>query len=111
MTTYVKHYYATVFALTLALSPALLAQSPPDFSGVYYPVQQGRGGGRAGGAPPAGAQRQGPPPKPTISAPISDGSLGRSPNAPSLTPEYMAKWQAISKSRIAGSSEYDNTAK
>ena len=61
MTTYVKHYYATVFALTLALSPALLAQSPPDFSGVYYPVQQGRGGGRAGGAPPAGAQRQGPP--------------------------------------------------
>ena len=28
-----------------------------------------------------------------------------------LTPEYMAKWQMISKSRIAGSAEYDYSAK
>src|SRR5258708_39870099 len=91
-------------------APAAQAQTgPPDFSGVYYPLSPfGRAGaGRAGG-PPAG-QRQGPPPRPTVSAPLSDGSQGRSPDAPLLTPEYMAKWQMISKSRIAGSYEYDYT--
>jgi hypothetical protein len=109
MTIYSKSCYAILLTLCFGITSAAFAQSPPDFSGVYYPIQQGRGGGRAGGAPPA--QRQGPPPKPTISAPLSDGSQGRSPNAPPLTPEYMAKWQTISKSRIAGSSEYDNSAK
>ena len=85
--------------------------STPDFSGVYYPLSPfGRAGGGRVGAPPA-AQRQGPPPTPTSSAPLSDGSRGRSPDAPSLTPEYMTKWQMISKSRIAGSYEYDYTAK
>jgi hypothetical protein len=86
--------------------------TPPDFSGVYYPLNpfgQFRGGPAAGGPPPA--PRQGPPPRPTASAPLSDGSRGRAPDAPSLTPEYMAKWQLISKTRIAGSSEYDLTAK
>jgi hypothetical protein len=109
-------------ALSALLSSAAFAQgsasassggkaSPPDFSGVYYPVNPfGNLSGR-GGATQAGGQRQGPPPRPTQSAPLSDGSQGRSPNAPSLTPEYMAKWQMISKSRIAGSSEYDYTAK
>ena len=91
--------------------PALAQRSPsattPDFSGVYYPVQQGRGGGRgqrAGG--PAGT-----PGRPTQSAPVSDGSQGRSPDAPALTPEYMAKWEVIRKSRMSGSYEYDNNAK
>jgi hypothetical protein len=108
----VESFFATLFALSCAVTPMLFAQAPPDFSGVYYPIQQGRGGGGRAGGPPAGAaQRQGPPPKPTSSAPLSDGSQGRSPDAPSLTPEYMAKWQVISKSRIAGSSEYDNSAK
>jgi len=86
----------------------------PDFSGVYYPVQQGRGGGagRAGGAaPPAAAQRGGAPARPTTSAPLSDGSQGRAPDAPSLTPEYMAKWEMMRKSRMSGSYEFDNTAK
>src|SRR5579885_560206 len=89
--------------------PALLygqtASSHPDFSGVYYPLNPfGRGGlgGRAGGPP-----RKGPPPRPTQSAPIADGSQGRAPGAPSLTPEYLAKWEVIRKSRMAGSSEYD----
>jgi len=58
----------------LVLSAPLGAQggpaagtAPPDFSGVYYPVQQGRGGqGQRAGAPPAGAQRGGPPPRPTL---------------------------------------------
>jgi hypothetical protein len=116
-----------IWMLGLAIASAAQAQnaapanptnpsSIPDFSGVYYPLSPfGRaGGGRAGvpqgGRLPAG-QRQGPPPRPTASAPLSDGSQGRSPDAPSLTPEYMAKWQMISKSRIAGSYEYDYTAK
>jgi hypothetical protein len=86
--------------------------APPDFSGVYYPVQQGRGGGgQRAGAPPAGAARSGPPPRPTTSAPISDGRQGRSADAPSLTPEYMAKWEMMRKSRMAGSYEFDNNAK
>ena len=85
--------------------------TPPDFSGVYYPVQAGRGGGRGPAAPAAGAQRGTPPPRPTTSAPLSDGSRGRAPDAPALKPEYMAKWEMISKSRIAGSYEFDNNAK
>ena len=92
-------------------SMALFAQTPPDFSGVYYPIAPfGRGGG-VGAAPSTAVPRQGPPPRPTASAPLSDGSQGRAPNAPSLTPEYMEKWKVISKSRIAGSSEYDYSAK
>jgi hypothetical protein len=100
-------------------APAAAAQggataSPPDFSGVYYPVQQGRGG-RPGGAgqagPPPGQRAGGPPPRPTQSAPVSDGRDGRSPDAPSLTPDYLARWETIRKSRMAGSYEFDNNAK
>jgi hypothetical protein len=85
----------------------------PDFSGVYYPVQQGRGGQptTAAATPSAGAQRGGPPPRPTTSAPVSDGSQGRAPDAPSLTPEYIAKWEMMRKSRMSGSYEFDNNAK
>jgi hypothetical protein len=87
--------------------------SVPDFSGVYYPVQQGRGGQppAAAGTPPAGAQRGGPPPRPATSAPVSDGSQGRAPDAPLLTPEYMAKWEMMRKSRMSGSYEFDNNAR
>src|SRR5262245_27388733 len=90
------------------------AASAPDLSGVYYPLQQGRGG-RPGGArqagPPPGPRAGGPPPRPTQSAPVSDGRDGRSPDAPSLTPEYLARWETIRKSRMAGSYEFDNSAK
>src|ERR1041385_9158763 len=92
----------------------LWAQSTPDFSGVYYPINPfgaaalGRGAGKQ---PDAKGQQKGPPPRPTQSAPLADGSQGRAADAPSLTPEYMAKWEIIRKSRMAGSSEYDNTAK
>jgi hypothetical protein len=104
-----------LFSLTawvgLSMPTLLRAQAPPDFSGVYNPIAPfGRfTGGPAAGA--AAAQRQSPPPRPTASAPLSDGSQGRAPDAPSLTAEYMAKWEVIRKSRIAGSYEYDNTAK
>jgi hypothetical protein len=116
---------AAVIALAIAGAPAADAQSaasavsPPDFSGVYYPVQGGRGGQQAAtpgaqaagrGAPPAG-QRGAAPPRPTQSAPLSDGSQGRSPDAPALTPEYLAKWEMMRKSRMSGSYEFDNNAK
>src|ERR1700761_4105390 len=98
----------TSLLLTLSIPVALCAQTPPDFSGVYYPIAPF--GRFAGGLKP-GAQQQGPPPRPTASAPLADGSKGRTPDEPSLTPPYMAKWQMISKTRIAGSSEYDPVAK
>jgi hypothetical protein len=86
----------------LILSAGLMnAQAPPDFSGVYYPLNPF----------PTAARPAGPNARPTASAPLSDGSRGRAAGAPALTPEYMAKWQVISKSRMAGSSEYDYSAK
>ena len=91
---------------------ALYAQGTPDFSGVYYPFQAGRGGGaRGAAAPPAAARQGGAPARPTTSAPVSDGSQGRSPDAPSLTPEYLARWEMMRKSRMSGSYEFDNNAK
>src|SRR5579864_4072655 len=101
-------------ALMLCLIPAALyAQTPPDFSGVYYPINPFGAAAvpRAPAAAKEAGKQKGPPPRPTQSAPLADGSQGRSPDAPSLTPEYMAKWEMIRKSRMAGSSEYDNTAK
>ena len=98
------------FVSMLCLIPAALyAQTPPDFSGVYYPINPF--GANAVPRPPAAAKQKGPPPRPTQSAPLADGSEGRTPGEPSLTPEYMAKWEVIRKSRMAGSSEYDNSAK
>jgi hypothetical protein len=110
----------TLFSL-IAFNAALLAQSnsaPPDFSGVYYPAQQGRGGGGgAAAAAPGGGQRaaapagqRATPPPPTRSAPTGDLSNGRSATAPSLTPDYLAKWEIIRKSRMSGSYEYDPIA-
>ena len=107
-----------LFLAALAIGPVAAqnaSATPPDFSGVYYPYNPGRAGGagRAGSPPaaaPAGAQR-GNPPRPTQSAPLSDGSQGRSADAPKLTPEYLAKWELMRKSRISGSYEYDNNAR
>ena len=109
---------AVASGLTWVASPAhgqvgrsATSAAPPDFSGVYYPIQEGRGRGAGpaaarGGTPPAGAQ-----PRPTQGAPVGDLSQGRAPNAPQLTPDYLAKWEVIRKSRMAGSYEYDNSAK
>src|SRR5204863_884615 len=100
-----------VCAMSLA-SVSLQAQSLPDFSGVYRPINAfgAPPGPRAGGPPPTPAPGQ-PLAPPTRTAPLSDGSRGRAPNAPKLTPEYLAKWQAISKARVAGDSSSDNTLK
>jgi hypothetical protein len=75
----------------------------PDFSGVYFPYTPG--------APAAAAAPSNEPlPPPTRTGPTSDGSQGRRPNDPKLTPEYLAQWEVIAASRIAGSYEYDNIA-
>src|SRR4029079_18384913 len=97
---------------------AFAQTNPPDFSGVYYPFQQGRGGGPAAAAPAGGqrgtpapaGQRATPPPAPTRSAPTGDLSNGRAATAPLLTPEYMAKWEISRKARMSGSYEYDPIA-
>jgi hypothetical protein len=81
---------------------AATASGRPNFAGVYYPFQPG-----AAAPPPRPA---GPLPPPTRSAPTSDGSQGRGPNAPKLTPEYLEKWNAIAASRISGSYDTDNVA-
>jgi hypothetical protein len=92
-------------AAAAAPTPAASAGARPSFAGVYYPAQAG-----GAGQPPA-ARRPGEPlPPPTRSAPTSDGSQGRSPEAPKLTPEYLAKWNVMAASKISGSYEYDNTA-
>jgi len=49
-------------------------------------------------------------PPPTRSSPTADGSQGRGPDAPKLTPAYLAKWNEIAKSRISGSYATDNVA-
>jgi len=86
--------------------------SPPDFTGVYSPIDpfgQTRGG-RAAVPPPAaspsaaGTRGAVPPPRPVL---VLDGREGRPENAPKLTPEYLAKWEVIRKSRMAGSPEFD----
>ena len=100
---------ATVFALAslhCSTTAVLRAQtaSPPDFSGVYFSIQPGFMAGR-----PVIANGQ--QTRPTQGSPKGDGSQGRSADVPSLTPEFMAKWEVIRKTRVAGSSEYDNFAK
>ena len=104
----------SIVAVIVVSATHAQTQSPPDFSGVYRPINAfgaagGGRGARAGGAPPPAPGQ--PLPPPTRTAPLSDGSQGRAPTAPQLTPQYLAKWQAMSKSRVAGSSESDNTAK
>jgi hypothetical protein len=87
-----------------AASTTPVAGSRPNFAGVYYSAQEG-------GAAPPPARRPGQPlPPPTRSSPTADGSQGRGPDAPKLTPEYLAKWNAVAKSRISGSYATDNVA-
>jgi hypothetical protein len=85
-------------------SPAATG-AKPSFAGVYYSAQE------AGpGAAPAPRRPSEPLPPPTRSSPTSDGSQGRGPDAPKLTPAYLAKWNVLAASRISGSYEYDNVA-
>lgn len=76
----------------------------PNFAGVYYPFNPNAP------AQPTQRRQAGPLPPPTRTGPISDGSLGRRPNDPKLTPEYLAQWEVIAASRTRGSYEFDNIA-
>ena len=79
---------ASLFAIGVPPVRAQAPATPPDLSGVYYPFQPPAGGagrGRRAGGPRA-AGRQDAPPLPTRSAPLEDGSAGRAPTAPKLTP-------------------------
>ena len=110
-------------ALLAAAGAMASAQAPsasPDFTGVYYPINPfgppagARAGGGSPAAPAAAApapRGRGPLPPPTRSAPTSDGRNGRTPDQPKLTPEYLAKWEVMRKSRMAGSYEYDPIAR
>jgi hypothetical protein len=89
------------------------ATSKPDFTGVYAPIDPfGQARARAAASAPAatvpptaGANSGGvPPPRPVL---VLDGREGRPADAPKLTPEYLAKWEVIRKSRMAGSPEFD----
>jgi hypothetical protein len=73
--------------------------SPPDFTGVYYPFDPN--------APPAAARGAGTPPRPVA---VIDGRAGRPATAAKLAPEYLAKWEVMRQSRMAGSSETDPNA-
>ena len=87
--------------------------APPDFSGVYYPVQQGRGGRDAEGRRAAGwrtARRTAAAARRRPRRSRTARRAGRRTRR-SLTPEYLAKWEMMRKSRIAGSYEFDNNAK
>ncbi|HUQ52756.1 MAG TPA: DUF6152 family protein [Gammaproteobacteria bacterium] len=88
-----------------AAAPVAAAGSRPSFAGVYYPA-----GGEGGPAQAAARPANQPLPPPTRSSPTADGSQGRGPDAPKLTPPYLAKWNVLAKSRISGSYEYDNIA-
>ena len=76
----------------------------PDFTGVYYTFNPNS-------APPAAAGARGnaaASPRPVA---VIDGRDGRPATAPKLTPEYMAKWEVLRKSRMSGSSEFDPNAR
>jgi hypothetical protein len=97
----VPTFAAIIIAGVISLSPAANAQAPrggsaavPDFSGVYY---ASRDSGIAAGGPNAQPQSDAArttPQRPTR-APVADLASGRPPDAPSLTPEYLSKWQTI----------------
>jgi len=110
-------FSSALLCLLFVSTASLRAQGtpPPDFTGVYSPIDpfgQARGG-RAATPPPApqpaaGARGDVPPPRPVL---VLDGRAGRPDNAPKLTPEYLAKWEVIRKSRMAGSDEFDPNAR
>jgi hypothetical protein len=88
--------------LLLGSTASIRAQQTPahpDFTGVYYPFNPNAAPGAARGA--------GTPPRPVA---VIDGRAGRPETAPKLAPEYLAKWEVMRQSRMAGSSETDPNA-
>ena len=100
-------FSSAFLCLLFVTTSSLRAQGPPppDFTGVYMPVDP-FGQFRRPAAPSPAVTSDGglPPPRPVL---VLDGREGRPDNAPKLTPEYLAKWEVIRQSRIAGSDEFD----
>ena len=106
-------FSSALLCLLFVSQASLRAQGtpPPDFTGVYAPIDpfgQARGGRAATPPPTPGTRGEVPPPRPVL---VLDGRAGRPENAPKLTPDYLAKWEVIRKSRMAGSDEYDPNAR
>ena len=127
MSKIVAMFSSALLCLLFVSTSSLRAQGtpPPDFTGVYSPIDPfGQARGRAAVATPAAAAAPAaaavtppapgtgagavPPPRPVL---VLDGREGRPENAPKLKPEYLAKWEVIRKSRMAGSSEFDPNAR
>jgi hypothetical protein len=90
---------ATLMGLAGSAIGAQQAPERPDFSGVYFPFDP-----NAAPAAPRGADA---PPRPVA---VIDGRAGRPATAPKLAPDYLAKWEVMRQSRMAGSSETDVNA-
>ena len=102
MTKFTELSSVALISVLLGSTPAIHAQDAParpDFSGVYFPF--------SANAPPAAPRGAGTPPRPV---PVIDGRAGRPDTAPKLKPEYLAKWEEMRKSRMAGLSETDPNA-
>jgi len=102
---------ALICALPAAAALLRAQANHPDFTGVYYPINPfGNVVRRAPAPSPAAGTRDGelPPPRPVL---VLDGREGRPDNAPKLTPDYLAKWEVIRKSRMAGSPDYDSNVR
>jgi hypothetical protein len=85
-------------------------QAHPDFTGVYYTFNPNAAARGRAGAPPGAAGARGTAAAPPRPVPVIDGREGRPATAPKLRPEYLAKWEIMRKSRMAGSSETDPNA-
>jgi len=93
---------AALVCLLSGLTASTRAQETsahPDFTGVYFVFNPN--------AAPAASRGPGTPPRPVR---VIDGREGRPETAPKLAPEYLAKWEAMRESRVAGSSDTDPNA-
>jgi hypothetical protein len=84
--------------------------SHPDFTGVYYTFNPNAAARGRAAAPPGAAGAGGRAAAPPRPAAVIDGRAGRPATAPKLRAEYLAKWEVLRKSRMAGSSETDPNA-
>ena len=105
---------ATLLCLLPGSTASVRAQATParpDFTGVYYTFNPDAAASGRAAAPPGAAAaggRAAAPPRPVA---VIDGRAGRPATAPKLTTEYLAKWEVMRKSRMAGSSDTDPNAK
>src|SRR4249919_3679498 len=104
---------AALVCLLPGSTAAIRAQATParpDFTGVYYTFNPDAAARGRAAAPPGAAAAGGratAPPRPVA---VIDGRAGRPATAPRLTTEYLAKWEVMRKSRMAGSSDTDPNA-